>query len=84
MRIVFAENAWEDYLYWQRTDQKILKRVNVLIRDIQRNKHKGLGKPEPLRHSLSGYWSRRTDAEHRLVYKIERDAIHIAQARFHY
>jgi len=70
MKIIFSENAWKDYLYWQQTDKKILNRVNELILDIQRNKYKGIGKPEPLIHSLAGYWSRRINNEHRVVYKI--------------
>jgi toxin YoeB len=84
MKLIFSENAWEDYLYWQRTDKKILKRINDLIKDIQRNKYEGIGKPEPLRHNLAGYWSRRINSEHRLVYKIEKDKIMIAQLRYHY
>ena len=84
MKIVFAENAWQDYLHWQQTDKRVLRRVNALIRDIQRGKYEGMGKPEPLRHNLAGYWSRRIDAEHRLVYKVEGDAVYIVQARYHY
>lgn len=84
MRLVFSEEAWEDYQYWQRTDKKTLRRVNELIRDIARNQHQGLGKPEPLRHNLAGYWSRRIDSEHRLVYRIEGDDVLIAQLRYHY
>jgi toxin YoeB len=84
MKILFADNAWEDYLYWQKTDKKTLKRINELIKDIQRSKYKGIGKPEPLKHSLSGYWSRRIDSSHRLVYRIEDDCIYIAQLRYHY
>ncbi|MGR3178600.1 MAG: Txe/YoeB family addiction module toxin [Candidatus Anammoxibacter sp.] len=84
MKLIFSENAWKDYLYWQRTDKKILKRVNDLIKDIQRNKHKGIGKPEQLRHNLAGYWSRRINNEHRLTYKIKNDKIMIAQLRYHY
>ncbi len=84
MKLVFSENAWEDYLYWQRTDKKILRRINELIKDIQRNKYEGLGKPEPLRHNLSGYWSRRITSEHRIVYRIEEDKVLIAQLRYHY
>ena len=84
MKLIFSENAWEDYLYWQRMDKKVLKRINELIKDIQRNKYEGIGKPEPLRHNLSGYWSRRITNEHRLVYKIEGDKIMIAQLRYHY
>ena len=84
MKLIFSENAWEDYLYWQNTDKQILKRINELIKDIQKNKYKGIGKPEPLKHNLSGYWSRRINNEHRLVYKIEEDKIMIAQLRYHY
>lgn len=84
MKLVFSENAWEDYLFWQKTDKKKLRRINHLIKDIQRNKFEGLGKPEPLKHNLSGYWSRRINNEHRIVYKIENDAILIAQLRYHY
>ncbi|MGE5342566.1 MAG: Txe/YoeB family addiction module toxin [Candidatus Omnitrophota bacterium] len=84
MKILFAANAWEDYLYWQQTDKKILKRINLLIRDIQRQPFEGIGKPEPLKFNLAGYWSRRIDEEHRLVYKIQGDTISIAQCRYHY
>jgi len=84
MKIVFSSQAWEDYLYWQRTDRKTLKRVNNLIKEITRTPYEGAGKPEPLRHALAGYWSRRIDEEHRLVYKVEADSVLIAQARYHY
>ena len=84
MKLIFSENAWEDYLYWQNTDKQILKRINEVIKDIQKNKYKGIGKPEPLKHNLSGYWSRRINNEHRLIYKIEEDKIMIAQLRYHY
>jgi toxin YoeB len=84
VRLLFSENAWQDYLYWQRTDQKTLKRINFLIRDIQRMPYEGIGKPEPLKHGLAGYWSRRITDEHRLVYKVEDDAVLIAQLRYHY
>ncbi len=84
MNITFSSNAWSDYLYWQKTDKKILKRINLLIRDIQRNPYDGLGKPEPLKHGLSGYWSRRINDEHRIVYKHNDEAIKVAQLRFHY
>ncbi|WP_459861432.1 Txe/YoeB family addiction module toxin [Desulfuromonas carbonis] len=70
MKLIFSENSWEDYQYWVQTDQKILKRVNALIQDIQRSPLSGIGKPEPLKHGLSGYWSRRINDEHRIVYKI--------------
>ena len=84
MKLIFSENAWKDYLYWQRTDKKTLKRVNLLIREIQRTPYEGIGKPEPLKHGLSGYWSRRITDEHRIVYKAEEDAVAIAQLRYHY
>ena len=84
MRLIFATNAWEDYLYWQKSDRKVLNRINALIKDIQRQPFEGIGKPEPLKHGLSGYWSRRITDEHRMVYKVEGDAILIAQLRYHY
>ena len=84
MKLIFTENAWEDYLYWQKTDKKQLKRINLLIRDITRDPFEGIGKPEPLKHALSGYWSRRINDEHRIVYKINQDSLLIAQLRFHY
>lgn len=84
MKLIFSENAWEDYLFWQKTDKKNLRRINNLIKDIQRNKFEGLGKPEPLKHTLSGYWSRRINSEHRMVYKVESNGILIAQLRYHY
>ena len=84
MKLIFSEHAWEDYLYWQRVDQKMLKRINSLISDIERSPFEGIGKPEPLRHALSGYWSRRINDEHRIVYKMENDAMFIAQLRHHY
>jgi len=84
MNIRFSSNAWNDYLYWQKTDKKTLKRINTLIRDIQRQPYEGIGKPEPLKHGLSGYWSRRINDEHRIVYKCDNDTIKIAQLRFHY
>ncbi len=84
MNLIFSSHAWEDYLYWQSTNKKILKRINLLISDIQRSPYEGIGKPEPLKHGLSGYWSRRINDEHRIVYKYEKDTIKIAQLRFHY
>lgn len=84
MPIKFATRAWEDYLYWQETDRVVLKRIHVLIKDIERNPFSGIGKPEPLKHQLSGFWSRRIDDRHRLVYAIEADTIQIAQCRDHY
>jgi toxin YoeB len=84
MKLIFSENAWDDYLYWQKTDSKLLVRINELIKDIRRNKYQGIGKPEPLRQNLAGWWSRRIDGEHRIVYRIQDNAILIAQLRYHY
>ena len=84
MIISWSTNAWEDYLYWQSTDKKKLKRINQLIKDISRNSFEGLGDPEPLKHNFSGYWSRRIDREHRIVYKIKDESIIIIQCRYHY
>jgi toxin YoeB len=84
MKLIFSEHAWDDYLYWQRTDKKLLKRINLLIQDIHRSPIEGIGKPEPLKHALSGYWSRRINDEHRFVYKVEDDSLFIAQLRHHY
>lgn len=82
--LTWASQAWQDYLHWQSRDKKTLKRINTLIKDIQRQPFEGLGGPEPLRHQWSGYWSRRIDREHRLVYKITDGAIVIVQCRYHY
>ncbi len=84
MKLIFAEKAWDDYLYWQKTDKKILNRINTLIMDIKREPFEGIGKPEPLKHVLSGYWSRRINDEHRIIYKIRQDSILLAQLRYHY
>jgi toxin YoeB len=84
MKIVFAEQAWEDYLFWQQNDKQLLKRINTLIQAIQRAPFEGIGKPEPLRHGLAGYWSRRINDEHRIVYKVVADELRIAQLRYHY
>ena len=84
MKKVFTDRAWEDYLYWQKTDKRTLKKANELIKDIDRNRYEGIGKPEPLKHTLSSFWSRRINEEHRLVYRIEGDEIQIAQLRHHY
>jgi len=81
---MFAEKAWEDYLHWQNTDKAMAKRINNLIKDIQRSPHDGIGKPEPLKHELSGYWSRRITDEHRIVYKPDGDILYIIQLRDHY
>ena len=84
MTITCSDDAWEDYLYWQRTDPKILKRINTLIKEIQRTPYEGIGKPEALKHSFSGYWSRRITDEHRIIYKAETDSLLVAQLRYHY
>ncbi len=84
MDLVFAPEAWEDYLYWQRTDAKIISRINLLLKEITRSPYAGVGKPEPLKHALQGYWSRRINAEHRIVYKRAGNQILIAQLRYHY
>jgi len=84
VKLVFAEQAWEDYLYWQKTDKKLVKRINDLIKEITRTPYTGTGKPEPLKHALSGFWSRRINDEHRIVYKIADGEVLIAQLRYHY
>lgn len=84
MKLVFSEQAWEDYLYWQQTDKKTLKRINALIKDALRSPFEGIGKPEPLKHALAGYWSRRINEADRFVYKVQDDSMLIAQLRYHY
>ena len=84
MKLVFSEHAWNDYLHWQKTNKKILKRINLLIKDAQRTPFEGIGKPEPLKHALAGYWSRRINDEHRFVYKVSGNSVFIAQLRYHY
>ena len=84
MKLVFHEQAWEDYLHWQAHDKRLLKRINLLIKEAARTPFEGTGKPEPLRGPLSGWWSRRITREHRLVYKAEDDRLLIAQCRYHY
>ena len=84
MDIFWDATAWEDYRYWQETDKMILKKINSLIKDCQRKSFSGIGDPEPLKHDLSGYWSRKINGEHRLVYKAENDVLYIAQCRYHY
>ena len=84
MKLIFAEKAWDDYLYWLKADKKMLNRINNLIKDIRREPFEGIGKPEPLKHALSGYWSRRINDEHRIIYKVYDDSILIAQLRYHY
>ena len=80
----FSANAWDDYLYWQETDRKMLRRINRLIKDTARSPSEGIGKPEPLRHNLAGWWSRRINEEHRMVYRVKDDVLEIAQLRHHY
>lgn len=84
MKLVWALNAWEDYLYWQQHDKKILKRINALIKDALRDPFAGLGDPEPLKYNWSGYWSRRINREHRLVYKVSGESLIVSQCRYHY
>ena len=84
MKLIFSEEAWEDYLYWQKVDKKLVQRINDLIKEITRTPHSGIGKPEQLKHALSGYWSRRINEEHRLVYKVIDDSVLIAQLGYHY
>lgn len=84
MRYVFSERAWDDYLYWQKTDRKTLNRINALLKEIARTPFSGTGKPEPLKYALSGYWSRRVTRQDRIVYKVEGDEVFVAQIRYHY
>lgn len=83
MTLVFADEAWEDYLHWQKQDRRRVERINKLIRETQREPFSGVGKPEPLKPALAGYWSRRVNDEHRMVYKIEGDMLLLAQLRYH-
>ena len=84
MILSWTDDAWADYLYWQDQDKKILKRINALVKDIKRQPFNGLGDPEPLKYQWSGYWSRRINKDHRIVYKIKDDQLFIAQCRYHY
>ncbi|MEA3352458.1 MAG: Txe/YoeB family addiction module toxin [Campylobacterota bacterium] len=84
MRLIFSDKAWEDYTFWQTNDKKILRKINQLIKDIKRKPFEGIGKPESLKHQLSGFWSRRISDEHRLVYEVYENSIAIASCRFHY
>ena len=84
MKLIFVDESWEDYLYWQKNNKKILKRINDLIKDISRNPFEGIGKPEALKYKYKGFWSRRIDAEHRLIYQVKEGQILIAKCRFHY
>ena len=84
MKLTFSSTAWENYLYWQKTDKATLKRINTLIKAIHLDPYAGIGKPESLRHNLTGYWSRRINDEHRIVYKVADNHLYIAQLRYHY
>jgi toxin YoeB len=84
VNLVFSREAWEEYLVWQRDDPQTVKRINQLIKEIMRDPHRGVGKPEPLKHALQGYWSRRINAEHRIVYRVVKGDLWIAQLRYHY
>lgn len=84
MKLVFVDESWEDYLYWQKNDKKLVKKINELIKDISRTPFSGIGKPEALKHKYKGFWSRRIDQEHRLIYQIKDDEIRIVKCRHHY
>ena len=84
MKVVFSARGWDDYQWWQQQDRKLLKRINQLIQDVARHGNEGIGKPEPLKHGFQGYWSRRINDEHRLVYKVVGDEVRIAACRYHY
>lgn len=84
MKITFSQNAWEEYISWQSEDKKILKKINALIKEIQRNPYEGIGKPEPLKYDLSGLWSRRIERDHRLVYQIIKHELYIYSCRYYY
>ena len=83
-KLTFSDEAWDDYLYWQDTDRSMLRRINQLIKDIRRSPYEGIGKPEPLKHQLAGWWSRRIDGEHRFLYRVTEQAIEISNLRNHY
>lgn len=84
MKYIFVYESWEDYRYWQKNDKRMLNKINQLLKDISRTPFSGLGKPEPLKYKYQGFWSRRIDEEHRLIYRVTEDEIHIAKCRFHY
>lgn len=84
MKLTWSEEAWEDYLYWQDTDKKIVRKINELIKDASRTPFGGKGKPEPLKYNLAGFWSRRITSEHRLIYAVSDDTLLIASCRYHY
>ncbi|CAG1004157.1 Toxin YoeB [Rhodocyclaceae bacterium] len=84
MKLIFSDEAWEDYLYWQKQDRRMVERINALIRETERAPFAGIGKPEALKHALSGFWSRRITDEHRMVYRVVNSSLEIVQLRFHY
>ncbi len=84
MNLVFSPQAWDDYQHWVQTDRKLVRRINELIKNTARSPYEGIGKPEPLRHALAGFWSRRINEEHRMVYRVTSNNLEIAQLRFHY
>tara|TARA_R110002072_G_scaffold235548_3_gene393177 strand:+ start:1535 stop:1792 length:258 start_codon:yes stop_codon:yes gene_type:complete len=84
MKLCFVVESWEDYLYWQKTDKKMLGRINKLVKDILRSPYEGIGKPEPLKHKYRGFWSRRIDGEHRIIYRVSEDELWMVKCRFHY
>jgi toxin YoeB len=84
VKLIFADDAWDDYLQWQKHDRKMVERINKLIQEVMRDPLAGIGKPEPLKHALAGFWSRRITDEHRMVYRVEGDSLLIAQLRYHY
>jgi len=84
LKKIWSDISWDDYLYWQKQNKKLLKKINDLIKDIERKPFEGLGKPEPLKNNLSGWWSRRIDDTHRIVYRVENGNLEIAQCREHY
>ena len=84
MKYIFVDESWEDYQFWQKTDKKMVARINELLKEISRNPFSGIGKPEPLKYKYKGFWSRRIDNEHRLIYKVNENEILIAKCRFHY
>jgi toxin YoeB len=84
VNLVFSRDSWEEYLSWQETDPQTLKRINQLIKEVMRDPYRGIGKPEPLKHGLQGYWSRRITAEHRIIYRVSGSERWIAQLRYHY
>lgn len=84
MNLLFAPQAWEDYLYWQQTDKRIARKINELIKDTERSHYEGLGKPEPLKYTFVGFWSRRINSEHRMIYRIDGNTLELAQLRYHY